>query len=72
MTHFPLADDEDPTFTLSQLKAFNECIEALSSSGISPGIVHAANTPATFRFQSSWFDMVRPVYPCPFYLLLDS
>jgi alanine racemase len=59
MTHFPLADEDDTTFSQSQITTFDSCIAALSSAGITPGIVHASNSAATLRFPSARYGMVR-------------
>lgn len=58
-THFATADcSENLDFQL-QLKRFNEAIDALRTAGIDPGIVHAANSAAIFRYPEAHFDMAR-------------
>ena len=42
-----------------QLQRFREAIEGMRSERVDPGIVHAANSPATILVPESHFDMVR-------------
>lgn len=59
-THFAAADlpDEDE-FTRRQLDRFRGVLDEIRSDGIDPGLVHAANTAAAWRFPDAQFDMVR-------------
>jgi alanine racemase len=60
MTHFAAADlPEEDEFTRDQLDQFRQVLDALEGRSIDPGVVHAANTAATWRFPSTQFDMVR-------------
>ncbi|RPI66492.1 MAG: alanine racemase, partial [Ignavibacteriales bacterium] len=58
-THFAEADSKDKTFTLLQLKRFNEIVAKLKSENIKLGLVHAANSSAMLDIPESYFDMVR-------------
>jgi len=62
-THLAVADslaEDDRAFTRTQLARFNAALEAIRAEGISPGIVHAANSGAVLLYPESHFDMVRP------------
>ena len=59
-THFPGADEEDPSFTRNQLEIFRKTITGIRERGIRSGLVHAANSAAALRFQDTSFDMIRP------------
>ena len=71
MTHFATADMPDVIDFELQLRRFKEAIAAIRTAGIDPGIVHAANSAAIFRYPESHFDMVRlgislyGYHPCP-------
>jgi alanine racemase len=58
MTHFATADERDDDYFPHQLQVFTDFVDRFRArySGV---IVHAANSPATFREPSSHFDMVR-------------
>ncbi len=58
-THFPVADAEDTEYTVKQIARFDKCIEVIKKAGISPGVVHLANSAGFQRFPDSWFDMIR-------------
>lgn len=58
MTHLASAD-VDPEFTALQLARFGAALDRLRERGHRPSIVHAANSPATFRHPEARFDMVR-------------
>jgi alanine racemase len=58
-THFPIADVQDQTFTRKQIAVFSNVIERIRSSGIQPGVLHAANSGAAIHCPESYFDMVR-------------
>ena len=57
-THFACADDEDETFTLQQIAAFET---ALKECGISSSeyLIHAANSAAAQRFSQTYFGAIR-------------
>lgn len=58
-THFATADAADTIDFNSQVRRFINAISALRTAGVDPGIVHAANSAALFRFPDIHFDMVR-------------
>ena len=58
-THFAVADDPSHPANAAQLSAFNTVLENLSSRGINPPLVHAANSAAALANESSRFTMVR-------------
>src|SRR4029079_15387555 len=43
-THFPDADAEDPSFSRQQVARFEEVLSALKERGLTPPLVHAANS----------------------------
>jgi len=59
-THFASAEDFTAQQTNDQEKVFLACLERLRALGISPGIVHMANSGAICARPSTWADMVRP------------
>src|SRR4051794_8241862 len=58
MTHFATADELDDDFFATQLATFGEFVETFRAR-YPDVIVHAANSPATFREPAAHFDMVR-------------
>jgi alanine racemase len=58
-THFAVADDPAHAANAAQLSAFNTVLENLSSHGINPPLVHAANSAAALANEPSRFTMVR-------------
>lgn len=59
-THFADADGEDLAFTYEQLRVLKEVVDSLAKRGITPSLIHAANSAATLRIPESHFTMVRP------------
>ena len=62
-THFPVSDssrENDIEFTKRQIDLFNSTAESIRKSGISPGLLHAANSGALLNYPETHFDMVRP------------
>jgi alanine racemase len=59
-THFASAEDFTARQTNEQEKVFLACLERLRALGVSPGIVHMANSGAICARPSTWADMVRP------------
>jgi alanine racemase len=58
-THF--ADSElDDEGTLRQLARFRSAVDALAARGVTPRILHAANSGATIRLPQTHLDLVRP------------
>ncbi|MDR0514495.1 MAG: alanine racemase [Coriobacteriaceae bacterium] len=58
-THFATADCDETLDFQIQIKRFLEAVNALRASGVNPGIIHAANSAAIFRYPEVHFDMVR-------------
>jgi alanine racemase len=58
-THFATADVPGDWDVVRQLKRFNAALAEMRSERVDPGIVHAANSPATILVPESHFDMVR-------------
>lgn len=58
-THFAVADEPSHPANERQLSLFNECVASLEAAGISPSLVHAANTAAALALPESRFSMVR-------------
>lgn len=59
-THFASAEDFTSSQTADQEKLFRGCLHRLRALGVSPGIVHTANSGAICARPSTWEDMVRP------------
>src|SRR3984957_9150889 len=59
-THFASAEDFTGEQTTEQEQLFRNCLDRLRAHGISPGIVHMANSGAICARPSTWVDMVRP------------
>ena len=58
-THFATADIADEMEFKKQLALFQTLLDNMKSADIDPGVVHAANSAAIFRYPESHFDMVR-------------
>jgi alanine racemase len=58
-THFATADVPGDWDVERQLKRFSAALEDMRTEGVDPGIVHAANSPATVLYPESHLDMVR-------------
>lgn len=59
-THFASSEDLSKKQNEQQEKVFAEALEALQTAGVSPGIVHMANSGAICVRPGTWADMVRP------------
>jgi alanine racemase len=59
-THLASSEDFESKQSEEQEQVFRACVEQLRACGISPGIVHMANSAAICARPSTWFDMVRP------------
>jgi alanine racemase len=59
-THFASAEDFTAQQTDDQEKIFLSCLARMRELGVSPGIVHMANSGAICARTSTWADMVRP------------
>lgn len=58
-THFATADVAGDWDVQRQLERFVRALEAMRTEGVNPGVVHAANSPATILYPEAHFDMVR-------------
>lgn len=58
-THFAVADEPSHEANERQLAVFNDVLDSLQRSGISPRIVHAANSAAALANPASRFNVVR-------------
>lgn len=58
-THFATADVPGDWGFEDQLRRFTTMLEGFADAGIDPGIVHAANSPATILHPAAHFGMVR-------------
>jgi alanine racemase len=58
-THFSCADDDDPTYTRTQIERFSACLAAAEAAGARPPLVHAANSAAALRYPECRHDAVR-------------
>jgi alanine racemase len=54
------ADDPASPETDRQVAAAAACVQRLRAAGVSPGLVHVANSAAILAHPQSWFDGVRP------------
>src|ERR1700683_2430167 len=59
-THFASAEDFSARQTDEQEQTFRKCLDLLRALGVSPGVVHMANSGAICARPSTWADMVRP------------
>jgi alanine racemase len=59
-THFASAEDFTARQTNEQEKVFLGCLDRMRALGVSPGIVHMANSGAICARPTTWADMVRP------------
>lgn len=70
-SHFSHAESVAGDYTQRQLKLFQSVVERLRAEGITPSLVHLANSAATITLPAAHFDMVRPglmlygIYPSP-------
>jgi alanine racemase len=58
MSHFPRADEADPSYSLEQLARFNGVVALTRDYGIE--VRHMANSAAIFNIPGAQFDAVRP------------
>ena len=59
-THFASAEDFSARQTDDQEQLFLRCLERMRALGVSPGIVHLANSGAICARPSTYADMIRP------------
>ena len=58
-THFAVADDPSDSYTDDQLRRFVEVVDSLKMAGVTPRLVHAANSAAAMSRADVRFDLVR-------------
>jgi alanine racemase len=59
-THFASAEDFTSDQTIEQENKFSEALDRLRAFGVSPGMIHLANSGAICARPSTWADIVRP------------
>lgn len=59
-SHFATADEADKTFSMMQIRRFEDFCSALKSIGISPRCRHIANSAAIIDMADTSFNMLRP------------
>ena len=70
-SHFSHADNVAGDYTRNQLEIFRDVVARLRADGISPALIHLANSAATITLPAAYFNMVRPglmlygIYPSP-------
>ncbi len=57
-THFPVSE-EDPEFTRRQVAGFEAFVDQLDAAGLTPDLLHAANTAGALDYPEARFDLVR-------------
>jgi len=58
-THFAEAGARSPKFTQSQFEQLQKTVDALTSNGIRPALIHCCNSAAALRFPEMHLDAVR-------------
>ncbi len=72
-THFATSEDAEHPLCATQLERFERVLEVVETAGLTPPLIHAANSGAALRIASTRFSMVRVglssygVYPHPSY-----
>jgi alanine racemase len=70
-THFACAGEPDRSYTRKQLADFLAFVDRLRAAGVSPPVLHAANSAAVIDLPETHLDLVRPglivygLYPSP-------
>ncbi len=59
-SHFATSESLDPSFAREQLDRFRTVLSSLRAAGITPPLVHMANSGAIINFPEAHFGMVRP------------
>ncbi len=54
------ADNPASLATGREVRAISACVERIRSAGLSPGLIHVANSAGVLSHPDSWFDAVRP------------
>jgi alanine racemase len=60
MSHLSSADEVDNSYSLNQLRKFDEIIGIAKRHGIDPPLKHIANSAGIINLKGSHYDMVRP------------
>lgn len=60
LSHFAEAEDEDKSFSKKQLGEFLNAAQSLRDAGISPPLLHMANSAAIVDYKDAGFNLVRP------------
>jgi alanine racemase len=58
-THLAVADEPDDAYTAAQLAAFNEVVAELDRAGVTPELLHAANSAGAVAHPPARYDLVR-------------
>ena len=58
-THFAVADDPDPSFTVEQCARFETVVARLAAAGIRPPLLHACNSAGAIAHARARHDLVR-------------
>ncbi|WP_354569309.1 alanine racemase [Glaciihabitans sp. UYNi722] len=58
-SHLALAVDPDPSSTADQKRAFDEGVAVARATGLSPAILHLANSAGALDHPDTWYDLVR-------------
>lgn len=58
-THFAVADEKNPDFSLKQVELFEKMLSVIKKQGIDIKEKHISNSAGAFRFNQSWCDYVR-------------
>ncbi|MBI5727805.1 MAG: alanine racemase [Ignavibacteriales bacterium] len=59
-THLADSDNSDATYTEMQIDRFNMCLNDLKDAGITPGLIHAANSGGIWFHPRAHYQAVRP------------
>lgn len=59
-THLADSDNADATYTEMQIDRFNICLKDLKDAGITPGLIHAANSGGILFHPRAQYQAVRP------------
>lgn len=59
-SHFAVADSPSSAVTADQLVAFDQALEVVAASGLTPQFRHIANSAATLAAPQAHYDLVRP------------
>lgn len=71
MSHMYMSDESDPDASRDQISRLAGLVAQLTEQNLRPRLVHLANSGGVLRFESAYFDAVRPGFslyghsPCP-------